>query len=203
MLLVDDHALVRRGFRRLLEDEPLITVVGEASDGDSAVRLARNLKPRVVVMDCALPGMNGLTATRRIVELRPNVAILMLSMHSEAHLVHQALEAGARGYVLKEALNLNLSDAIKRVAAGEIVLDPKVSHTTAEEAARPHGLSVRQLEVLQLICEGLSNQAIATKLGLSVNTVGVHRASIMKALRVHRAGELVAYAIRHRLVNVP
>lgn len=201
MLLVDDHALVRRGFRRLLEDDPVITVVGEASDGDAAISLARCLKPRVVVMDCAMPGIGGLTATRRILELRLDAAILMVSMHSDAHLVHQALEAGARGYLLKEAQDLDLADAVRRVAAGEMVLDPRVSQQPVQ-GMRPHGLSLRQLEVLQLICDGLSNRAIAEKLGLSVNTVAVHRAAIMKALGVHRAGELVGYAIRHGLVNV-
>ena len=201
-MLVDDHALVRQGFRRLLEDDPVISVVGEASDGDTAVRLAGSLKPRVVVMDYAMPGTSGLVATRRILEQWPDVAILMLSMHSEKHLVRQALEAGARGFVLKAALDINLAEAVKRVATGETVLDPLVSGARPAQDERSHRLSVRQIEVLQLICDGLSNHAIAEKLGLSVNTIAVHRSTIMRTLDVHRAGELIAYAIRHRLVNV-
>lgn len=202
VLLADDHTLVRRGFRRLLEDDSGIQVVGEASDGEEAIRLAAMLKPRVVVMDCAMPGTNGLAAIGQILATVPDVAILMLSMHSEQTLVRQALDAGARGYVLKDALDLDLAEAVKRVAAGETVLDPKVARPAAVKGERTHGLSARELEVLQLICDGLSNPAIAQKLGLSVNTVAVHRANIMNRLDIHKTAELVAYAIRHGLVNV-
>jgi DNA-binding NarL/FixJ family response regulator len=203
VLLVDDHTLVRRGFRRLLEDDPAIVVAGEASDGEEAVRLAASLKPRVIVMDCAMPGTSGLIATRRILEADPHVVILMLSMHSEATLVRQALDAGARGYILKDALDLDLAAAVTRAAAGEMVLDPKLTPQTALKGERDHGLSPRELEVLRLICDGLSNRTIATKLGLSVNTIAVHRANIMKALGVHKTAELVMYAIQNGLVNVP
>ena len=203
VLLADDHTLVRRGFRRLLEDDPSIVVVGEASDGDEAVRLALSLKPRVIVMDCAMPGTSGLIATRRILEHDPEVVILMLSMHSEATLVRQALDAGARGYILKDALDLDLAAAVKRAVEGELVLDPKLSPPSALKGEREHGLSPRELEVLRLICDGLSNRAIAAKLGLSVNTIAVHRANIMKALGVHKTAELVMYAIQNGLVNVP
>ena len=127
VLLVDDHSLVRRGFRRLLEDDPEIVVVGEASNGDEAIALAAQLRPRVIVMDCAMPGTNGLVATRAILEQAPGVAILMLSMHAEDTLVRQALAAGARGYVLKNALDLDLAAAVTRVAAGETVLDPALA----------------------------------------------------------------------------
>lgn len=202
VLLADDHTLVRRGFRRLLEDDPDVTVVGEASDGDEAVRLAASLKPHVVVMDCAMPGTSGLIATKQILQRAPETAVLMLSMHSEATLVRQALESGARGYVLKDALDLDLAAAVKKVAAGETVLDPKLSKPAALKGERDHGLSPRELEVLRLICDGMSNRAIATKLGLSVNTVAVHRANIMKALGVHKTAELVVYAIQNGLVNV-
>ena len=124
VLLADDHSLVRRGFRRLLEDDPSITVVGEASDGDEAVRSPAELKPQVIVMDCAMPGTSGLVATRRFCRARRTRAVLMLSMHAEETLVRQALEAGARGYILKSAIDLDLAAAVKRVAAGETVLDP-------------------------------------------------------------------------------
>ena len=198
VLLVDDHALVRRGFRRLLEDDPSIAVVGEASNGDQAIRLAGELKPRVIVMDVAMPGTNGLAATKAILGNDPNAKILMLSMHSEETLVRQALAAGARGYILKNALDLDLAAAVKRIAAGETVIDPAVAHPAAGTRNR---LTARELEVLQLICDGLSNRAIAARLNLSANTIAVHRANIMNALGVHKTAELVVYAIQNGLVN--
>lgn len=203
VLLVDDHALVRRGFRRMLEDEQDITVKGEASDGEEAVRLARALKPDVIVMDCALPGVNGLVATRKILEHDPKAAVLMLSMHSEDTWVRQALEAGARGYMLKNAVDLELVTAIRRVAAGEEVLDPQIARRGTLRGERETGLTVRELEILQLIVGGLSNKEIASQLNLSANTVAVHRANIMDALGIHKTAELVVYAIRNGLVNIP
>jgi DNA-binding NarL/FixJ family response regulator len=154
------------------------------------------------MMDCAMPGTSGLIATRRILQQNPDIVILMLSMHSEATLVKQAKAAGARGYILKDALDLDLATAVKKVAAGEIVLDPKLAPATTLKGERDHGLSPRELEVLRLICDGLGNRAIATKLGLSANTVAVHRANIMKAIGVHKTAELVVYAIQNGLVNV-
>ena len=203
VLLVDDHALVRRGFRRMLEDDETLRVVGEASDGAEGVKLATQLKPDVIVMDCQMPVMNGLEATRKIVNANTGVAILMLSMHSEDTLVKQALEAGARGYVLKEALNLDLAGAIKSVAAGQTVLDPKVAKPQALKGERESGLTQRELEVLQHIVAGKSNKEIASELELSANTVAVHRANIMERLGIHKTAELVVYAIRHGLVNLP
>jgi DNA-binding NarL/FixJ family response regulator len=200
VLLADDHALVRRGFRRLLEDDSSIAVVGEASNGEEAVRLAMELTPRVVVMDAAMPGMSGLAATRTIRARVPDAAILMLSMHSEETLVRQAMEAGARGYILKNALDLDLAAAVKRVAAGETVLDPGVVRPAPPAGERTR-LTARELEVLQLICKGLSNREIAAQLNLSVNTVAVHRANIMNTLGVHKTAELVAYAIKNGLVT--
>ena len=203
VLLADDHALVRRGFRRILEDDPEIAVVGEASDGDEAVRLALTLKPRVVVMDYAMPGTNGLAATRRILKEAPGTIILVLSMHSEDTLVRQAIEAGARGYILKGALDLDLAAAVKRAAAGEMVLEAPLTTEGALKGARDSALTPREMEVLQLICEGRSNREIAAKLDLSVNTVAVHRANIMNALGIHKTAELVVYAIRNGLVQIP
>lgn len=205
VLLVDDHHLVRRGMRRMLEDDPGLVVVGEASDGEEAVRLARSLRPRVVVMDCAMAGMNGLAATRQILRHLPDTAVLMLSMHAEDTLVRQALEAGARGYVLKSALDLDLGEAIRRVDAGETVLDPAIAALESEglKGDRGSALTPRELEVLQLICAGRSNRQIADDLDLSANTVAVHRANIMNALGVHKTAELVAYAIRRGLVTLP
>jgi DNA-binding NarL/FixJ family response regulator len=202
VLLVDDHALVRRGFRRLLEDEPDIEVLGEASDGEEAIELANTHQPMVVVMDCALPTMSGLTATRRILERYPKTRVLMLSMHSEDTWVRQALEAGAHGYLLKNAIDLELVTAIRKVAAGEQVLDPQVARNPALKGERESGLSARELEILQLIVEGKSNKEIASDLNLSANTVAVHRSNIMDALGIHKAAELVVYAIRNGLVNI-
>ncbi len=164
VLLVDDHSLVRRGFRRMLEDEPDIAVAGEAGDGEEAIRLSEKLRPRVILMDCALPGMSGLDATRRILEEFPDTIVLMLSMHPEETLVRQALDAGARGYMLKNAIDLELGTAI---------------------------------------VDGKSNKEIAAQLKLSANTVAVHRANMMDALGIHKTAELVVYAIRNGLVNLP
>jgi DNA-binding NarL/FixJ family response regulator len=202
VLLADDHHLVRRGFRRILEDDAAIEVIGEASTGEEAIALAAERTPDVIVMDCAMPGTSGLAATRRILADRPGVAILMLSMHAESTLVSQAMAAGARGYVLKNAIDLDLAAAVARVAAGETVLDPSLAETPETlKGERQHGLSPRELEVLQLICQGHSNRAIAARLNLSVNTVSVHRANIMSTLRVHKTAELVTYALRHGLVG--
>jgi DNA-binding NarL/FixJ family response regulator len=205
VLLADDHSLVRRGFRRMLEDDPSIEVVGEASNGDEAIALADTLKPAVIVMDCAMPGTSGIAATRQILDRNSDVAILMLSMHSEETLVRQALDAGARGYVLKNALDLDLASAVRQVATGETVLDPSVSRSRAAslKGERNHGLTPRELEVLQLICTGLSNRDIAARLDLSVNTVAVHRANIMNTLGAHKTAELVVYAIHNGLVTLP
>src|ERR1700752_2388572 len=202
VLLVDDHALVRRGFRRMLDDDESLEVVGEASNGVEAVQLAGKLRPRVIVMDCQLPEMNGLEATRKILAAQPETAILMLSMHSEDTLVRQALEAGARGYILKNALELDLANAIKRVAEGHMGLDPQLAKPTSLKGERDSGLTARELEILRYIVAGKSNKEIASELGLSANTVGVHRANIMDALGIHKTAELGVYAIRHGLVSL-
>lgn len=203
VLLVDDHALVRRGFRRILEDEPDIVVVGEAGDGREAVKLAGELHPRVIVMDCAMPEMNGLEATRQILGKHPEAIVLMLSMHPEETLVRQALDAGARGYVLKNAVDLELGAAIRKVVNGETVLDSQLKRTPALKGKRNAGLTPRELEVLQLIVDGQSNKEIATALKLSANTVAVHRANMMDTLGIHKAADLVVYAIRNGLVDLP
>lgn len=201
VLLADDHVLVRRGFRRLLDDDPDITVVGEASTGTEVIDLARTLTPQVIVMDVAMPGMSGLSAMSAILKERPDAAILVLSMHSEQTLVRQALAAGARGYILKNAVDLDLASAVKRVASGETVLDPSVNRPAPLAGERTRALTPREREVLQHICDGKSNKEIAAALDLSANTVAVHRANIMNALGVHNAAELVVYALQNGLVN--
>jgi DNA-binding NarL/FixJ family response regulator len=203
VLLADDHGLVRRGFRRMLEDDPEITVVAEAQDGQQAVDLALALKPAVVVMDFALPTLNGAMAARQILRTAPETAVLMLSMHSELSYVRASFDAGARGYLLKNAMDLELVAAVKQVAAGAQVLDPRLG--TVENLARQPrpALTAREIEVLQLIVEGKSNKEIAGILGLSANTVAVHRANVMQTLGIHNTAELVLYAIRQGLVSIP
>lgn len=202
VLLVDDHALVRLGFRRLLEDEEGITVVGEASDGAEAVLLAQQLRPDVVVMDYAIPLQNGAQATRAIRQQVPGARVLMLSMHAEPSYVTNSREAGASGYLLKNALDLELVAFVRRVMTEEWVADPRLEQAAFGSRA-DRGLSKRELEVLQHIVAGASNKEIAGRLGLSVNTVNVHRANIMEALRIRNTAELVVYAIRHALVPLP
>jgi len=180
-----------------------MNVVGEASDGAEAIKLAKELKPKVIVMDSAMPGTGGLIATRKILESTPEQIILMLSMHSEETLVRQALEAGARGYMLKNAVDLELAAAIRKVVKGEVVLDPQVARRASLKGERNGGLTTRELEILQFIVDGKSNKEIADHLNLSVNTVAVHRANIMDALGIHKTAELVVYAIRNGLVNIP
>jgi DNA-binding NarL/FixJ family response regulator len=203
VLLVDDHALVRRGFRRMLDDDETLEVVGEASNGAEAVKLSAKLQPQVIVMDCQLPEMNGIEATRKILQGHPQTAILMLSMHSEDTLVRQALDAGARGYVLKNAVDLDLASAIKNIAAGNSVIDKQLQRGETLKGERDAALTARELEVLQYIVAGKSNKEIASDLNLSVNTISVHRANIMDRLGIHKTAELVVYAIRNGLVNLP
>lgn len=202
VLLVDDHSLVRHGFRRMLEDDPDIEVVGEASDGHDAVQAAERLRPDVVVMDFALPSMNGAVATRNILKNNPNTRVLILSMHSEPTYVRTCMEAGARGYLLKNAMDLELVQAVKQVAAGAEFFDSRLAIVPKSERAEPSALTTRELEVLQLIVHGKSNKDIAVVLGVSANTVAVHRANIMQALGIHNTAELVVYAIRNGLVSI-
>ena len=201
VLLADDHDLVRSGFRRLLEDDPGIRVVAEVSDGPGAVEAAVRLHPEVAVLDFALPSMNGAVAARHILKGSPQTAVLMLTMHSEPNFVRTCLEAGARGYLLKNAMDLELADAVRRVAAGERVLDRRLG-SLSESSSPLRTLTTRELEVLQLIVNGKSNKDIAAVLGVSANTVSVHRANIMQTLGLHNTAELVVYAIREGLVSL-
>ena len=205
VLLVDDHALVRRGFRRLLEDDDCISVVGEANDGVRAVQMVRELRPRVVLMDCSMPGGDGVQATREIARSHPETSVLMLSMHSEDTLVRRAIESGARGYILKKAFDLDLVPAIKRVAAGDFVLDRQLPPLpeAGTKKAREYGLTDRELQVLRLIVHGKSTKEIARSLNISVNTVSTHRTRIGRTLNCRNTAELVTYAIRNGLMHVP
>ena len=204
VLLADDHSLVRKGFRRLLEDEPGIQVVGEANDGSEAIRLAQEVKPQVIVMDMSMPGLNGIQACVEILKVLPKTAILMLSMYSEEAQVRNAIKAGAKGYVLKNAVDVDLASAIRDVAAGKRVVGPGlISDINIEEDETAEKLTPRERQILQLIAEGKSNKEIAALLELSPNTVAVHRANLMDALGIHRTAELVLYAVRKGLVHLP
>lgn len=198
VLLADDHALVRRGFRRMLDDEPDIEVVGEASDGRDAIDLAVRVKPQVIVMDYAMPGMDGVQATHELRKQAPECAVLMLSMHSDENYIRNAAEAGARGYLLKNAVDIELPDAIRDIASGKTV-----GFSTIRSGAdtRYSELTPRERQVLQLVAQGHSNKEIAGLLDVSVNTVSVHRANLMNTLDIHRTAELVLYAIRKGLVS--
>jgi DNA-binding NarL/FixJ family response regulator len=198
VLLADDHGLVRRGFRRLLEDERDIEVIGEASNGIEAVEMAVRLGPQVVVMDYAMPELDGCQATAEICHKAPSCLVLMLSMHADDNYVRNAREAGARGYLLKNAIDVDLPAAIREIAAGRTYGLPK-SQPPADEALEK--LTPREKQILQLIAKGHSNKDIANLLGLSPNTVSAHRANLMQALGIHKTAELVLYAIRTGLVN--
>jgi DNA-binding NarL/FixJ family response regulator len=198
VLLADDHALVRRGFRRMLEDDPDMEVVGEASNGIEAVEMAVQLGPQVVVMDYAMPGLDGCQAKAEIRHKAPSCMVLILSMHADDNYIRNAREAGARGYLLKNAIDVDLAGAIREVAAGRLY-GMAASQPQSDEGLEK--LTPREKQILQLIAQGHSNKDIANLLGLSPNTVSAHRANLMQALGIHKTAELVLYAIRTGLVN--
>jgi DNA-binding NarL/FixJ family response regulator len=209
VILADDHALVRQGFRRILEDESDITVVGEAGGGAEAIELARTLDPDVVVLDMAMPEINGLHAAIDILRARPDRPILILSMYDDAQYVRNALAAGVRGYILKNARETELIRAVRALAGGGRFLSPEIE-AALERSAPPGGddpddafsqLSARELQVLRLVAMGKSNKEIAAVLGVSANTVAVHRTNLMARLGVHKAAELVLIAVKKGLVN--
>ena len=200
---MDDHTLVRRGLRLIVEDEADMKVVGEAEDGEDAVKLARRLRPTVVVMDWSLPGMDGLAAAGQIARSCPETAVLMLSIHSDHLRMRRAANAGARGYLVKNVGDFELIAAIHRVAAGDLVFEPRILESKCSKAKKRSILTAREFQVLQMIVNGKSNREIAEHLELSPHTVSTHRANIMHALRIKKTAELVVYAIRNGLVSVP
>lgn len=208
VLLADDHSLVRQGFRRILEDESDVEVVGEAGGGAEAIELDRKLDPDVVVLDMSMPEINGLHAAIEILRHRPERRILILSMYDEPQYVRNALAAGVRGYILKNARETDLLRAVRAVAGGGQFLSPELAaamqNTASEDAdadARFGQLSAREIQVLRLIALGRSNKEIAELLGVSANTVAVHRTNLMATLGVHKAAELVLIAVKKGLVN--
>jgi DNA-binding NarL/FixJ family response regulator len=206
ILLADDHALVRHGFRMILAAQPDMEVAGEAGNGRDAVELAQKLKPDVVVMDVTMPELNGIEATRRLIELSPRTRVLALSMHKDAVYVREILRAGARGYLLKDSADADLLAAVRAVAKGEGYLSPGVSDAVLSDYRRHVTdpldlLTTREREVLQMIAEGKTNKEIATSLNLSVYTVEAHRGRLMEKLNLHSTGELVRFAVRSGLVD--
>jgi two-component system, NarL family, response regulator NreC len=205
ILLADDHAVVRQGFKLIINQEADMEVVGEASDGEATVRLTQQLHPQLVILDIAMPGVNGVEATRRIAESYPEAKVLILSMHKDAVYVREALRAGAKGYLLKESIDTDFLRAIRAVAQGDGFLSPEVSGTVLEEyqqVADPFDqLTAREREVLQMLAEGKVAKEIATALDISVYTVDAHRGRIMKKLGLHSSTEIVRFAMRKGLVQ--
>jgi len=201
VVLADDHSLVRKGFRRMLEDEPDIEVLGEASNGREAVELVAKLSPNVLVMDFSMPELDGAQATREIRKTNLETRILILSMYSNENYFRNALEAGANGYLLKNAIDVELPEAIRALAAGKRFISAALQNPPEDETFDK--LTPREKEVLTMIAEGKSNKEIAALLNLSVNTVAVHRANLMDALNIHKSTELVLYAVRKGLVTPP
>jgi two-component system, NarL family, response regulator NreC len=211
VFLADDHALVRQGFRRLLEDDARITIVGEANTGLSAIEQCAKLKPDVIVMDLLMPEIGGLEATAEILKANPGTKVLILSMYSNPAYVRKAIEAGAKGYILKDAIEVDLAQAVVVLSQGGAYMSPAVSNlvleglktgTMQESAGDPYDrLTLREKEVLQLIAQGKSNKEVAALLDISINTVAVHRARLMETLGLHRTAELVLYAVKKGIVQ--
>jgi two-component system response regulator NreC len=211
ILIADDHTLLRNGICALLEDEQDMTIVGEASDGREAVRLAGQLKPNVVLMDIAMPLLNGLEATRQIKREHPEINVLVLTMYDHEEYFRQMLEVGASGYIIKRAAATELVSAIRAVYRGEAVLSPAITrllledyltHDTRADKDDPNTLSSREREVLQLIAEGKTSREIAEILHLSVKTVQSHRTSLMQKLDLHDRGDLIKYAIQKKIIEL-
>jgi DNA-binding NarL/FixJ family response regulator len=211
ILLGDDHTLVRQGLRKILEEQPGWEVVGEASDGREAVRAALSLQPEVVVLDIGMPLLNGIEATRQIVRRFPDINVLILSMHAEEAYITQAMQAGARGYLLKDSADTELIRAVVAVAAGKSYFSPVVAKVMLDDYVRRlanqgivdryETLSEREREIFQLIAEAHSNKAIADLLSISPATVETHRAHILQKLDVHNTAELVLYAVRKGVIS--
>lgn len=211
VLLVDDHTILRQGLKRLLEAEPGVTVAGEAKDGREAVERAKELAPDLILMDLAMPALNGLDATRRILKARPEAKILVLSMYIDDDYVNQALEAGVQGYLMKDAAATDLVKAVKAVAAGETYFTHQIPATTVERyrAAREGEgwrgsveLTHREREVMKLLAEGHTVKEVADLLSLSQKTVDTHKTNLMKKLDIHNRVELVKYAIHKKIIQI-
>ena len=211
IVLADDHKLMRSGLRVLLEQQPDLTVMGEASDGREAVALVASQRPDVLVMDIGMPSLNGIEAAAQITQSNPEAAIVMLSMHSDESYVLRALKAGAKGYLLKDSAEADLIRAVRAVAEGKSFFSPAVSRVLLDDYVRklnrsgtedPYELlTPREREVLQLVAEGKSNKEVAQLLNLSVYTVETHRSNIMEKLNLHGVPELILYAVRKGIIS--
>lgn len=205
VVIADDHEMLRQGLRVLLEEEGFM-FVGEASDGREAVRLCEALHPEVAILDLSMPMLNGIFAAREIIKSNPRTKVVLLTQHTEEHMVLEALRAGVRGYVLKTRASNELVDALRAVCRGEMYLTQSISQTVvqaflskADLPARP--LSDRERQVLQLVAEGKTTKEIATLLGISVNTAESHRSNLMEKLDIHDTAGLVRYALRHGVIE--
>jgi DNA-binding NarL/FixJ family response regulator len=211
LLLGDDHTLVRQGLRKILEEKPEWQVIAEAGDGREAVRQAVALRPDVSILDIGMPVLNGIEATRQIVRRRPESLILMLSMHADEPYITRALQAGAKGYLLKDSLAKDLLGAVATVATGKAFFSPSIARTMLDDYVRrvstatvadPYDtLSEREREIFQLVAEGHSNKDVAQILSISPATVETHRARILDKLDVHNTAELVLYAVRRGVIS--
>lgn len=211
LLLGDDHTLVRHGLRKILEEKSEWEVVGEAGDGREAVRQATTLRPDVAILDIGMPQLNGIEATRQIVKRSPETRVLILSMHAADAYVARALQAGAKGYLLKDSAGKDLISAVATVAAGKSFFSPAIAKLMLDDYVRRvadptvidkyDSLSDREREVFQLVAEGRSNKEVAELLAISVATVETHRARILEKLDVHNAAELVLYAVRRGIIS--
>jgi two-component system response regulator NreC len=211
VLIADDHGVVRKGLRFLLSQDPDIEVVGEAEDGRDAVRLAAETDPHVVILDIAMPQLNGLDAAAQISKQHPRTGVILLSMHSDEEFVVRALTAGAKGYLLKDSAEPDIVRAVHAVAAGKTFFSPTIANTLLEDYMRrvqQEGLqdrydllTDREREVLQLLAEGRSNKEVAGILNLSVHTVDTHRSNFMQKLGLHSTAEIVIYAMRKKIIS--
>ncbi len=211
VLLADDHGVVRKGLRFLLESEPDLEVVGEAADGRQAVDMTSQLRPDVVVMDIAMPRLNGIDATSQIVKQNPDVGVIMLSMYSDEEYLVRTLTAGAKGYLLKDSAETDLVSAVHSVRDGKPFFSPAITKTLLDDYVRrlqQRGLadsyellSDREREVLQLLAEGKTNKEVATIFNLSTHTVETHRTHIMQKLNLHNTAEIVLYAVRKKIIS--
>ena len=212
VLLADDHGLLRKGVRSVLSQDPEIAIVGEADDGAQAVTLARELSPHVVIIDIAMPQLNGLDAAAQIVRRSPRIGVIVLSMYSDEEYLVRAVAAGVRGYLLKDSAEPDLVRAVRAVAAGQTFVSPAIANMLFDdfvlrlqrnEAKDSYDLlTEREKQVLQLLAEGKTNKDVATALGLGLSTVETHRTNLMQKLDLHNTAELVLYAVRKKILRV-